>query len=120
MKSHILKILIVISLTSPFLQNCKKECGCAAEPYKTVSNVEAKYYYDITIIFLEDTGTSYSICNLDIVPEEIQLKAESELLDGINVIVSGKLHEGCEAKMESIIPNGITLTEIKLSDNQQE
>ena len=118
MKHNVLEIIIITLVTVTILQSCKKECGCEAEPYKTVSNVEAKYYYDISLYFLEDLETLFAICNLNIVPDEIQLKAKNELLDGINVVVSGELHKGCKDKMESLIPNGITLTEIILSDNQ--
>jgi hypothetical protein len=117
---HNLKFSMIILITIFILHSCKDECGCDAEPYKTVINAEAIYYYDIAIYFLDNLETSFAICNLDIVPEEIKLKAKSKLLDGISVIVSGDLHKGCKDKMESYIPNGITLTEIRLSDNPLE
>jgi hypothetical protein len=112
----IMTIIITLTAVNP-LQSCKEECGCASEPYKAVSNEEAIYFYFGSLNFLENPGITYTICNTDIVPEEIQLKAEDAWRDEmgtLNVVVSGELHKGCNVKMSFYRDPGITLTDIKL------
>ena len=118
MRSNILKILILILITVPFLQSCKEDCGCDAGTYKTVSNVEAKYRY-WGDIFIPSESSSFYLCNQEIIPDSIQSLADG-VMDGISVIISGELHKGCKAKGHSYNPQAITLTNIILSDNQSE
>jgi hypothetical protein len=116
LKYRVLVIIITLTAFNP-LQSCKEECGCASEPYKAVSNAEAKYFYFGSLNSLENPGTTYTICNIDILSEEIQLKAEDawrDELGSINVVVSGELHKGCNVKMSFYRDPGITLTDIKL------
>ncbi len=85
--------------------------GCEAEPYNTVSNVEAKLLYET--VYLNTASSGYIICNREIVPEEILTMSLDTTFIGINVIVSGDLHEGgIEGRW--VTPSGITLTKIKL------
>jgi hypothetical protein len=116
LKYRVLVIIITLTAFNP-LQSCKEECGCASEPYKAVSNAEAKYFYFGSLNSLENPGTTYTICNIDILSEEIQLRAEDawrDELGSINVVVSGELHKGCNVKMSFYRDPGITLTDIKL------
>ena len=66
-----MKSIYVILLASLIFSRCKKEeekWGCDSEPYKTVSNVEAKFKDGKVIEFGED---GCGICNIEMVPEEI-------------------------------------------------
>jgi hypothetical protein len=120
-KVNVKAIIIITLIMVTSFQGCKEECGCETEPYEIVTNVEAIYHYVGILSFLENLGTTYTLCNKDIVPDEIQLKADNawkDELGSINVIVSGELHKGCKVKMSFYQDPGITLTDIKLSISQ--
>jgi len=116
LKKIAIKSIYAILLAALVLFGCKKEeeCGCESEPYKTVSNVETKLYYGI-YFNIENHG-GFAICNKEIIPEKIKLISLDAKSEGINVIVSGDLHRGCKDKMDSEIPPGITLSEIRLPE----
>lgn len=113
--NNVLRLFIVSFLTILAIQACKEKCGCDADPFNEISNIEAKYYYGMKLVIYE--SENYEVCNEDIIPNEIQILSEVAMSEGLNVVVSGKLHEGCRGKLQHWVdPNAITLTEIKLSE----
>ena len=108
-----MKSIYIILLALMILPGCKEKCGCEAEPYKTVNNVEAKLLLGY-ILQLKELGDDFGFCNIETVPEEILSMSEEAGLEGIDVIVSGDLHKECKLKMDAVSPPSITLTEINL------
>ncbi len=109
-----MKSIYVILLTSLILSGCKEDeekWGCDSEPYKTVSNIEAKFKDGKVIEFGED---GCGICNIEMVPKEIFLLSEESGWDGIDVIISGNLHKPKPTPYFYRKPSYITLTEINL------
>jgi len=116
-KPNILKIIVIILLAVTFARCSEEKCGCEAKPYKTVNNEEATFLHNLGLYLLEEENM-FEICNLNTIPDEIQSLSEDAMPEGINVFISGDLHKGCKDKMHSMIAPAITLTEIKLPDNQ--
>ena len=112
-----MKSIYVILLASLILSGCKEDedkWGCNSEPYKTLSNVEANFIFGQGFKIRGDG--SATLCNIEIVPEEILLMSEEAGWDGIDVIISGDLHKGRPPQsFEETFPY-ITLTEIKLKE----
>jgi hypothetical protein len=109
-----MKSIYVILLASLILFGCKEEeekWGCDSEPYKTVSNVEAKYMAGKVVDFGED---GFGICNIEMVPEEIFLLSDESGWAGIDVIISGNLHKPMPPRYHEGNSPFITLTDIKL------
>jgi len=116
-KPNILEIVVIILLAITFPRCSEEKCGCEAKPYKTVNNVEATLLHNLGLYLLEEENM-FEICNLNTIPEEIQSMSEDAMPEGIKVFISGDLHKGCKDKMHSVILPAISLTEIKLPDNQ--
>jgi hypothetical protein len=115
--SRKMKSIFVILLAALILSGCKEEeekWGCDSEPYKTVNNVEANFIYGQGFKNLGEGDAT--ICNIEIVPEEILLMSEEAGWDGIDVIISGDLHKGRPPQSFEETPSYITLTEIKLPE----
>ena len=116
-KPNILGIIVIILLAITFSRCSEEKCGCDAKPYKTVNNVEATLLHNVGL-YLPEEENMFEICNLNTIPEEVQSMSEDAMPEGIDVFISGDLHKGCKDKMHSVILPAITLTEIKLPDNQ--
>ncbi|MFW5761822.1 MAG: hypothetical protein ACOCXH_12665 [Cyclobacteriaceae bacterium] len=114
-KKIAMKSIYVILWAALILFSCKEKCGCESEPYKTVSEVEANFLHNVGL-YIHNEENLFAICNLNIISDEISSIAEGATWEGINVIVSGDLHNRCKGQSLSITPPFITLTKIELPE----
>jgi hypothetical protein len=112
---HYLYALFFASLLSSGM-SCEKKCGCEAEPSRSIININATYHYPKYLHLLGTPELYYIICDENAIPRDIVLAARSAGAEGIIVAVDGMIHNGCDLADGSYIPNGITLTDIKLQE----
>jgi hypothetical protein len=112
---HYLTALLFI-LSSVMFLGCEKKCGCEAEPSRSVTNINATYHHPKHLHFLGTPELYYIICDENSIPRDILIAAKNAGADGIVVYVEGNIHNGCTFPDGSYIPNGITLTDIKLPE----
>ena len=112
MRPLVSAVILSLLITTGMLNGCNKKCGCEADPSRTVSNIKATYNYPVYLHLLDTPELYFLICNEDALPEELRSEARSAGMAGINVVVGGKIHNGCSFQTDSFVPNGITLTEV--------
>jgi hypothetical protein len=117
MKHYVFALVFTSVLSSGMFHGCEKKCGCEADPSRTITNVEATYHHPIHLHLLGTPELYFIICNENAIPDEIRLAAENAGIEGLNVHIGGKIHNGCNLRNDSYIPNGITLTFTRLTKN---
>jgi hypothetical protein len=118
MRPYVSAAILSSLITTGILNGCTKKCGCEADPSRTVSNINATYNYPVYLHLFDTPELYFIICNEDALPEELRSEARNAGVAGINVVVGGKIHNGCNLQTDSFIPNGITLTEISKQTNR--